>query len=100
MGQLYDARMLDIKVLRERSDDVRTRLAARGSGEEKAIDLMLQHDETRRKALFELETLKSQRKRISTEIGALKSQKKNQEAEIKKQETRAMGEPEVQIGIR
>jgi seryl-tRNA synthetase len=84
--------VLDIKLIREKPDFVRQRLATRGAGDEKLIDGILQADEQRRKILAEVETLKSQRNRISKEIGALMGQKKLQEAEAKKGETRDLGD--------
>jgi seryl-tRNA synthetase len=84
--------MLDIKLIREQGDLVRQRLASRGGEDEKAIESVLEQDEARRKALVEVETLKSQRNRVSKEIGALMAQKKADEAEAKKRETRDLGE--------
>jgi len=85
-------RVLDIKLIRERPDFVRQRLATRGAGDELLIEKILSADEQRRKILSELETLKAQRNRVSKEIGALMSQKKADEAEAKKKETRDLGE--------
>ncbi|HWW01762.1 MAG TPA: serine--tRNA ligase [Candidatus Acidoferrum sp.] len=84
--------MLDIKLIRERPDFVRQRLATRGAGEESRIDEVLRLDEQRRKLLTEVEALKAQRNRASKEIGALMGQKKAQEAEAKKTETRELGD--------
>ena len=84
--------MLDIKLIREKTDFVRQRLASRGTGDEKLIDGILSADERRRKTLAELESLKSQRNRVSTEIGTLMGQKKIAEAEAKKAETRDLGD--------
>ncbi len=84
--------MLDIKLIREKTDFVRQRLATRGAGDGKLIDGILQADEERRKFLAEVETLKSQRNRVSKEIGALMGQKKIAEAEAKKTETRELGD--------
>jgi len=84
--------MLDIRLIRERPDFVRERLASRGAGDEKRIEEVLQLDEQRRKILSEVEQLKAQRNRVSKEIGALMGQKKTAEAEVKKAETRAMGD--------
>ena len=84
--------MLDIKLIREKPDFVRERLATRGAGDEKLIEGILKADELRRAALAEVETLKAQRNRVSKEIGALTSQKKSSEAEAKKQETRDLGD--------
>ncbi|MGA9452623.1 MAG: serine--tRNA ligase [Verrucomicrobiia bacterium] len=84
--------MLDIKLIREKPDFVRRRLAARGAGDEALIDEVLKLDESRRKILAEVESLKSQRNRVSKEIGALMGQKKSAEAEAKKAETRELGD--------
>src|SRR5580698_7081856 len=84
--------VLDIKLIREKTDFVRQRLAARGAGDEAKIDELLKLDEQRRKSLAEVETLKSQRNRVSKEIGALMGQKKIAEAEAKKAETKDLGE--------
>ena len=84
--------MLDIKLIREKTDFVRQRLALRGAGDEAKIDELLKFDDRRRKALAEVETLKSQRNRVSKEIGALMGQKKNAEAEAKKSETKNLGD--------
>lgn len=84
--------MLDIKLIREKTDFVRSRLATRGAGDEAKIDELLKLDEQRRKSLTEVESLKSQRNRVSKEIGALMGQKKIAEAEAKKAETKNLGE--------
>jgi seryl-tRNA synthetase len=84
--------VLDIKLIREKTDFVRSRLATRGAGDETKIDELLKFDELRRKALAEVETLKSLRNRVSKEIGALMGQKKIAEAEAKKAETKDLGE--------
>ena len=88
----YNAPMLDIKLIRERPDFVRQRLATRGAGDEARIDEVLKLDEQRRKLLGEVEALKAQRKRVSKEIGALMGQKKIAEAEAKKKETGDLGD--------
>ena len=88
----YNSPVLDIKLIREQPDFVRQRLATRGAGDEKLVDAILQADEQRRKFLAEVETLKSQRNRVSKEIGALMGQKKMAEAEVKKAETRDLGD--------
>jgi seryl-tRNA synthetase len=84
--------MLDIKLIREKPDFVRERLAARGGNDEAKIDQLLGLDEQRRKVLGEVEQLKAGRNRVSKEIGALMAQKKAAEAEARKAETRQMGE--------
>ncbi|MCX8090286.1 MAG: serine--tRNA ligase [Verrucomicrobiae bacterium] len=84
--------MLDIKLIRERPDFVRQRLATRGAGDEQLIDAVLEADEQRRRALAEVESLKATRNRVSKEIGALLGQKKTAEAEARKQEVRVLGD--------
>jgi seryl-tRNA synthetase len=89
--------MLDIKLIRERPDFARQRLATRGAEDEAHVDELLRLDEQRRKLLAEVETLKAQRNRVSKEIGALMGQKKPQEAEAKKTETRELGDRIAQL---
>ena len=89
--------MLDIKLIRERPDFVRQRLATRGAGDEAQVDKVLQLDEQRRKLINEVEALKAQRNKASKEIGALMGQKKVQEAEAKKKETRELGDRIAQL---
>src|SRR2546423_15689093 len=89
--------MLDIKLIRERPDFVRERLATRGAGDEAHIDELLKLDEQRAKLVAEVEALKAQRNRASKEIGALMGQKKNQEAETKKRETKELGDRIAQL---
>jgi len=89
--------MLDIKLIRERSDFVRQRLAMRGAGDESRIDEVLKLDEQRRKLLNEVEILKAQRNKASKEIGALMGQKKIEEADVKKRETRELGDKIAQL---
>ncbi|HEY1663079.1 MAG TPA: serine--tRNA ligase [Verrucomicrobiae bacterium] len=84
--------MLDIKLIREKTDFVRQRLATRGAGDEAKIDELLKFDDQRRKILAEVESLKAQRNRVSKEIGALMGQKKLAEAEAKKAETKNLGD--------
>jgi seryl-tRNA synthetase len=83
--------VLDIKLIRDQPDFVRSRLATRGAGDEKLVDGILQADEQRRKFLAEVESLKAQRNRVSKEIGALMGRNKTAEAEAKKSETRELG---------
>ena len=83
--------MLDIKLIREKPEFVRQRLATRGSGEEVHIDELLKLDEQRRKFLAEVESLKSRRNRASKEIGALMAQKKIADAEAAKKEAAGLG---------
>jgi seryl-tRNA synthetase len=83
--------VLDIKLIREKTDFVRERLALRGAGDEKLIEEILQADESRRKFLAEVENLKAARNKVSKEIGALMSQKKIAEADAKKKKAGDFG---------
>src|SRR5580698_310159 len=84
--------MLDIKLIREKPDFVKERLATRGAGDEARIDAVLKLDEEHRQILKEVESLKALRNKVSKEIGALMGQKKTAEAEAKKTETRELGD--------
>lgn len=84
--------MLDIKLIREKTEWVRQRLATRNAGDEQKIDLVLSLDEQRRKLLAEVEQLKASRNKVSKEIGALMAQKKKDAAEAKKTESRQINE--------
>jgi seryl-tRNA synthetase len=85
----YNPSVLDIKLIREKSDFVRQRLATRGAGDEKLVDEILQADERRRKFLTEVESLKSQRNRVSKEIGDALAAKKYAERAIQKNPERS-----------
>jgi seryl-tRNA synthetase len=84
--------MLDIKLIREKPDFVKERLATRGAGDEARVNGVLELDEKRRQILKEVENLKALRNKVSKEIGALMGQKKAEEAEARKKETREMGD--------
>ena len=62
--------MLDIRLIREKPDFVRERLATRGGGDERKIDEVLRVDAERRKLETVLQQLNGERKRLSKEIGA------------------------------
>ena len=91
-GVFYNYPVLDIKLIREKTEFVRARLATRSAGDEAKIDELLKFDEQRRKYLAEVESLKSLRNRVSKEIGAFMGQKKIAEAEAKKAETKDLGD--------
>lgn len=84
--------MLDVRVVRERPEWVRERLASRAAGEERFIDELLELDRRRRALIAESEGLQAQRKRASKEIGALMGQKRLEEAEARKQAVRELGD--------
>ncbi len=79
--------MLDIRLIREKPDFVRERLATRGGGEEAKIDIVLQIDAERRKSETELQRLQAERNRLSKEIGAKRAKKEPSdelEAQVRK----------------
>ena len=84
--------MLDIKLLRERPDWVRERLATRNAGDESRVGEVLALDEQRRALLAEAEKLKAFRNSASKEIGELMRQKKAADAEARKVEVREAGD--------
>jgi seryl-tRNA synthetase len=65
--------MLDIRLIREKPDFVRERLATRGGDDDAKIDGVLRVDVERRKAETALQQLNADRKRLSKEIGGKKS---------------------------
>src|ERR1043166_8748033 len=65
--------MLDMKLIRENPEQVKRRLAARGSGEEASIGEIAALDEQRRKLVTESDALKAQRNQVSKEIGQRKA---------------------------
>jgi len=89
--------MLDIKLIREKPEFVRQRLATRGGDDNPKLVEIFGLDEQRRKVLGEVEQLKATRNRVSKEIGALMAQKKAGDAEAKKTETRQLGERIVEL---
>ena len=79
--------MLDVRLIREKPDFVRERLAERGGGDQARIDDVLRIDAERRKSETELQRLQSERNRLSKEIGARRSRKEPSEeleAEVRK----------------
>src|ERR1017187_242744 len=74
--------MLDIKLIREKPDFVRQRLATRGRGDEARIAEIAALDEQRRKLVSEGDNLKAQRNTVSKEIGALKSKGQDTSAQM------------------
>jgi seryl-tRNA synthetase len=65
--------MLDIRVIREKPELVRQRLATRGGGDEAKIDETLRVDAERRRIETELQRSQSERNRLSKEIGGKRS---------------------------
>lgn len=65
--------MLDIRLVREQPDFVKSRLATRGGGDERKIDEVLEVDAQRRKMETALQQCNADRKRLSKEIGGARS---------------------------
>jgi seryl-tRNA synthetase len=86
--------MLDIRLLREKPDFVRERLATRGGDLSSQVDAILEQDGERRRAETELQKRNAERNRISKEIGQLRA-KKQPSAELEAQ-VRKIGE---EIGV-
>ena len=82
--------MLDIRLIREKADFVRERLATRGADDATKIDELLKVDAERRKTETELQQLQAERNRLSKEIGAKKSRKESTD-DLEKQ-VRKIGE--------
>ncbi len=85
--------MIDIRLIREKPDFVRERLATRGGGDEEKIDEVLRVDAERRKTETELQRSQSERNRLSKEIGAKRS--RDEPSEELEAQVRKIGE---QIG--
>ena len=82
--------MLDIRLIREKPDFVRERLASRGGGDEAKIDEILRADVGRRKAETALQQCNADRKRLSKEIGGKKS--RGESTDDLEQRVREIGE--------
>src|SRR4029077_14205792 len=66
---LFSSAMLDIRLIREQPDFVKSRLTTRGGDDAAKIDEVLRVDAERRKAETALQQLNGDRKRLSKEIG-------------------------------
>lgn len=82
--------MLDIRLLREKPDFVKERLATRDASLSTVVDAVLAIDEQRRAAETEKQTLQSDRNRTSKEIGIAK--KKGEDTSAIEAQVRAVGE--------
>lgn len=74
--------MLDIKMIRQNTDEIKERLATRGVKAEK-IDALLEKDKRRRELLVETEGLKQKRNEVSAEIANAKLNKQDATDAIK-----------------
>jgi seryl-tRNA synthetase len=87
--------MLDIRLIREQTDFVKSRLATRGGDDAAKIDEVLRVDSERRKAETALQQLNADRKRLSKEIGGKRAQgEPTQEIE---QQVRQIGDQITQL---
>jgi len=82
--------MLDIRLIREKTDYVRERLATRGGDAHLRIDDILSCDRERRTTETHLQQLQGDRKRISKEIGMKKG--KGEDTSAVEAEVRGIGE--------
>ena len=83
--------MLDIRLIREQPDLVKSRLATRGGDEQLKIDEVLAVDAERRKLETALQQCNADRKRLSKEIGGARSRGENS-AELEER-VRQIGNP-------
>ena len=90
--------MLDIRLIREKADFVRARLATRGSGDEARIDEVVRVDTERRKLETALQQLNADRKRLSKEIGGKKS--RGETTDEVEQHVRQIGEQIAELNAR
>jgi seryl-tRNA synthetase len=90
--------MLDIRLIREKPDFVRERLATRDGGDEAKIDDILRVDAERRKTETALQQLNADRKRLSKEIGGKKS--RGEATDELEQGVRQIGEQIAELNAR
>lgn len=82
--------MLDIRLIREQTESIISRLAARGGDSHLRIHEILECDKQRRMAETRLQNLQSDRKRMSKEIGMRKA--KGEDTSSVEAEVRALGD--------
>ena len=90
--------MLDIRLIREKPDFVRERLATRAGGDEGKIDDVLRVDAERRKTETALQQSNADRKRLSKEIGGKKS--RGEATDELEQRVREIGEQIADLNAR
>jgi seryl-tRNA synthetase len=69
--------VLDLRLIRDRPDEVRERLATRGTGAEALIAELLRLDEARRSQIHQAEELKAERNRVTEQIGQARRRGEN-----------------------
>jgi seryl-tRNA synthetase len=82
--------VLDLKLIRERPDEVRDRLAARGGNAGALIADLLRRDEARRAAVRAAEDLKAERNRVSEQIG--QARRRGEDASAEQARMREVGD--------
>ncbi|HEX7518422.1 MAG TPA: serine--tRNA ligase [Chthoniobacterales bacterium] len=65
--------MLDIRLIREQPDSVKSRLATRGGDEAVKIDELLEIDELERREQTDVQQLRAEKKKLSKQIGDLRA---------------------------
>ena len=90
--------MLEIRLIREKPDFVRERLATRGGGDEAKIEDILRVDAERRKTETALQQLNADRKRLSKDIGSKKS--RGEATDELEQRVRKIGEQIAELTTR
>jgi seryl-tRNA synthetase len=88
--------MLDIRLIRERPQFVRERLATRNPDLAQQIDEVLKVDSERRKFETQVQQLNAERNRLSKEIGMLRSKKESSAGQESK--VRGIGEEIARLG--
>ncbi len=85
--------MLDIKRIREQPDEIRDRLAVRGSPELAGmVDRALELDEARRSLVSDVDDMRARRNEVSPRVGELKREGKDEEAQAVIKEMRELGD--------
>jgi seryl-tRNA synthetase len=90
--------MLDIRLIREKPDLVRERLATRGGGDEAKVDEVLRVDAERRKVETALQQLNAERNRLSKAIGAKKA--RGEASDELQERVRQIGDQIAQLNAR
>ncbi len=82
--------MLDIRLIREEPDFVKSRVATRGGDDQKKIDEVLKVDAERRKMETALQQCNADRKRLSKEIGGARS--RGEDSAAQEERVRGIGD--------
>ena len=88
--------MLDIRLIREQPDFVKSRLTTRGGDDAAKVDELLQVDAERRKMETALQQLNAERKRLSKEIGGKRS--RNESSAELEERVRQIGDEIATLG--